>query len=597
MRVLTAALLVLLVAAPATAQVTAPATAVPFSRDWKRIRSDNFTAVGNTSEAQLRAALVELERFRTALAAALPGLRFGASVPTVLVLFKDPVSMRPFNPRDDRGRPRANVAGYFFRRPDVNRMVSAVQRDRRDTFGIIFHEYAHYVINQAGRPIPLWVNEGLAEFYSTFRTTGPTAGLLGAAPRWRLQNLRRGGPLLSFDELFTAEGTSRTFRNAVQLDRFYAQSWALVHYTMVGRRAGQLRTYLRALDAGLAPADAFDRAFDVSYADLIGEMRGYVRQTRLPAIEVTFPEPVTANTNPVERLTEIEALQLQAHLHLQQNAPDDAEPLLRRALRLDSAHVGTRLALADLQRTRGRWDEAATTMRALAADAPGEFAVQYWLANDLTTRGDRDDALQAATSAVTINDRSPEAWMQLSVAAHALGRTSQSAAAMTRARNLLQNPGWYRARARRFWWLGDNAAVVRDVAAYIDDVGWGNEGVPYAAFLSALAHRKLQEPEKARALLAQATAALDPESWTSLIAQFLRGEVPAQSFLDRANGPGQRTEAHAYIGLVAAIDGRGDEARRHLQWVRDRGRPTYVEYEMSLAELRRLGSVPLDSDF
>ena len=585
------ALLVLLLAAPAAAQPAAqPGTAaVPFSRDWKRIRSDHFTAVGNTSEAQLRTALGELERFRSALTSAIPGLRIESPVPTVLVLFKDLRSMTPFNPRDERDRPRGNVAGYFSRLPDVNRMVSSVQRERADTFSVIFHEYTHYVINRSGRPLPTWVNEGLAEFYSTFRTTGPATGLLGGVPRWRARTLRSGEPLLSFDELFTAEGTARTFRNGVKLQRFYAQSWALVHYTMVGKRAGQLAVYLAALEKGLAPPDAFREAFDVSFDALHAEMRAYLRQLRLPAIGVSFPERVAADTNPVERLTEVEVLQLQAELLLQHNAPGEAEPLVREALRLDGTHPGARRALAALQRQRHHWSEAVTTMRAVAADAPKDFAAQYWLASDLTVNGDREEAMRASTAAVALNEGSPDAWMQLSVGAHALGRSSQSEAAMRRVLSLLQNPDWYRTRARAFWWLGDDAAVVRDVTAYVAEVGWGNEGV-HAVFLSALAHRKLQAPDEAQRLLRQASIAIEPGSWTAVVAQFLLGELQVQPFLDRATGPGQETEAHAYVGLVASIDGRREEALRHLSWVRDRGRRAYSELPIALAELRRLES-------
>jgi hypothetical protein len=145
-RVLTACLALFLASAAAAQPVQLP---IAFSKEWKRIRSDNFTAIGNGSESQLRSALVQLERFRSALQSALPDVRIESGVPNQLILFKDGVSLGPFNPRDETGRLRY-VSGYTARLPHATFLVGAAQKDRDDTFQIIFHDYAHY----GGRPEP-----------------------------------------------------------------------------------------------------------------------------------------------------------------------------------------------------------------------------------------------------------------------------------------------------------------------------------------------------------------------------------------------------------------------------------------------------------
>jgi hypothetical protein len=68
----------------------------------------------------------------------------------------------------------------------------------------------------------------------------------------------------------------------------------------------------------------------------------------------------------------------------------------------------------------------------------------------------------------------------------------------------------------------------------------------------------------------------------------MRGEIAADALLSRAGNNDERTEAHAYIGVKAALNGRADEARQHLQWVKDRGSRHYVEYDMAIADLKRL---------
>jgi tetratricopeptide (TPR) repeat protein len=568
------------------AQVPGPSS--PLSEDWKRVRSTNFVAIGNASDKELRNALVELERFREALIALFPYNSFTAPVPTILVLFKENRALAPYKPRDEKGKIRDNVAGYFSMYPDVNHMVSAAYDDPADSYYVLFHEYSHYVIHRSAAQIPTWADEGLAEFYATFRTRGNGEGILGSPPKWRVNTLRSGEPLLSFEEMFTNEGVARVFRNDALRQRFYAQTWALVHYLMVGKRAGQLKTYLTAVNQGLSPEDAFRTAFGVSFDALRGELRAHLRQVLLPGFVVTFPQALTVEQAPIERMLETDALHARADLLVRQEAFDEAEPLLMRALRLDPAHVPSRVALAAVYRDRERYDDVMATLRAVIADAPRDFAARYALARVLTTTLRHEEALDQSNQLAVINERSPDAWLQLSVAALAMDRTSQAAVALTRARQLYPTPSWLRTRAFRLFEIGRDADLASDVEAYIKEVGWGNEGVPYAAFLGALADWRTKEAEKAETLLAGVAKVTDADSWAAVVTAFMRGSLAPQAFINRARGIGQETEAHAYVGLKAAVFGQRADALKHLQWVKDQGSRAYGEYGLALAELRRL---------
>jgi tetratricopeptide (TPR) repeat protein len=563
-------------------------TPAPLSRDWKRIRGEAFTVIGDGTDEQLRAAVMELERFRVVLKMLLPAARFTSPVPTVLVLFRDARAMTPFKPRDERGKIIEDVAGYFSMHPEVNQMVSAVYPDRFDTLGVLFHEYAHYIIHSTGEAIPTWVDEGMAEFLGTFRTDGPATGILGSVPPWRAARLASNEPLLSFEELFTAEGVTKAFGNEVQVQRLYAQAWGLVHYMTVGKRAGQLGQYLQALAKGRTPREAFQDAFNVSFEVLQREMRAYMRQPALPAARITLPATLAADKAPIERLSEVDALSTQAQVLMRAGAADESEALVQRALKLDASHVGARLSLAAIQRHRRQWNEAVTTMKSIAGDAPREFAAQYYLSVDLTTEGRHEEAMEAANASVTLNGGSPDAWLQLSVAALALGRTSQADAALARATSLYRSANWPLTRAHRLWWIGNDSGVVQDVNAYASSVGWNQEGVAYATFLAALSYTRLGQPQQAKTIIERAAGGIASDSWTAVVAQFLRGDLAASAFLNRAKGIGQETEAHAYIGILAAIAGRRDEAMSHLQWVEERGSRSYSEYGLALAELNRL---------
>jgi len=60
------------------------------------------------------------------------------------------------------------------------------------------------------------------------------------------------------------------------------------------------------------------------------------------------------------------------------------------------------------------------------------------------------------------------------------------------------------------------------------------------------------------------------------------------ALLSSAANDGERTEAHAYSGLVASTAGNTDEAMPHFKWVVDHRLRSYTEYDIVLNEMRRL---------
>ncbi len=81
---------------------------------------------------------------------------------------------------------------------------------------------------------------------------------------------------------------------------------------------------------------------------------------------------------------------------------------------------------------------------------------------------------------------------------------------------------------------------------------------------------------------------MNVDSWVSVVTQFPRGDLDGDAFIGRARDPEQQTEAHAYVGLKAAIFGQREEALKHLRWVRGQGTRAASEYPPAVAELRRL---------
>ena len=166
--------------------------------------------LGNTRASDLRKTAEEIGRFRLAMRSLLPALRTDPPAPVVAVVFRDDNAMTPFKPRD-RGKPIDNVAAYFSPLPDVNYIVMAIGR-REFTYRVIFHEYTHLLVHQNIRQLPRWLDEGLAEVYSTFDGSERDGRLIVGRPIPEHVSLLGGlGTIMPLDKFIIQTGSPICF--------------------------------------------------------------------------------------------------------------------------------------------------------------------------------------------------------------------------------------------------------------------------------------------------------------------------------------------------------------------------------------------------
>jgi len=564
------------------------------SREWKRARSPNFVAVGNASDAALGIVLAELEAFRWAFVQIFPSVRLSSPVPTMVVTFKDRDSYTKFQPRDAKGNREDAIAGYFTGAAHMNYLVMGAQGDGSDfARAVVFHELAHFILHCNVPDIPIWLDEGLAEYYSTLKVSGNQI-VIGTVPVYRLR-LLRDVRLLPLEKMLSTQATLRLLRNDRDRDRFYAQAWALVHYLMLGnqaKRQRQLGAYVRALQSGSSIEQAFASAFACTYDELERELRGYVDAYAFPAIAVPVPVSVVAGIGAAQRMAEIEAEALQADLLVLAGAHEDAEKRLSALLRREPALAPARLSLALLRLQQGRRDEAVDGLRLLVKDDSTSCAAHVYLAPALVGAGQFEEAVQVAERATVLNDQLPAAWSALSLAALVADRPSQADAAMSRLLQLDPDPDHLQHRAYDAFRLGKEAGAARDAEAFVRRAGPGHESSPYMAFLAALVHRRLGQGADADRVLEQVRPAVERGSWTEKVLDFFQGRLAGDRLLQQATDDFERTEAHTYVGFHDLFAGRHDQARSHFRWVKQQGAKNYVEYGMAVTELDRMEKTP-----
>jgi len=253
---------------------------------WTTLTIDELTIYSSASDATTRDVASGLLRLRDALSA-VTKLRVRSPLPTRVFIFGD---RRGFEPYCDAAIGRSDrLTGLFLSHPEGNHLLidgSAHSVDR-----VVYHELTHYFLrNTIPGDVPLWFNEGLAEFYSTFRQHNDSAEV-GLPVEEHLAWLRAQS-LIPLKELLAVNRQSKEYHEGDRQGVFYAESWALVHYLMIGspERRDQLGTYVGLIKGGQTIDNAFRIAFHGTYDDLERELRKYIRGFSMKYIRYTLAD-------------------------------------------------------------------------------------------------------------------------------------------------------------------------------------------------------------------------------------------------------------------------------------------------------------------
>src|SRR6266853_1669811 len=257
----------------------------------------------------------------------------------------------------------------------------------REPEALAFHEYVHLLVRNSFRNAPLWFNEGLAEYYSTFEISdGNRRVTLGKPINSRIQTLR-GRELVPLETRFRGDGKSEFYNEPNQRALFYAESWALIHYLLSGERRAQLATYLELVAKGMEVKEAFQQAFQTNFAGMENELRQYIQLNKYRQQEITFDRRLEFETlMQSAELTEAEAQFYLGDLLLHINRLDAADVYLQKAVALDP-HLAPALAsLGVLRMRQGRYDEARKYLERASARSES-YLVHYYYAYVLSREG------------------------------------------------------------------------------------------------------------------------------------------------------------------------------------------------------------------
>ena len=340
-------LLALLLTFRALAAVPLP----PESEPWTTLTAGEFRIYSNASPNATRAVAVDLLRMREALAK-VTTLDMHSAKPTYVLVFRNKASFAPYRDAIFREQ-NAPVSGAFVQ----SRVANFIVLDAAAEGGVarvVYHELAHHFLRNTIPDLPLWVNEGLAEYYSTFSVRGDEVRIGYPIPDHVIA-LRRREPLIPLARFFAMTEQSPEFTDTRRQGRFYAQAWALVHYFLSGgeARRARLEEFLAALRAGKSAAAATE-ALGSDYAAIELEVRSYVRRPSMAFIshkldELVVPAPEAARPAPRDELLYALGAMLVGH----RATEADGEALLAAAVRVNPSHAEAHAMLGYTLESRG----------------------------------------------------------------------------------------------------------------------------------------------------------------------------------------------------------------------------------------------------
>jgi tetratricopeptide (TPR) repeat protein len=356
------------------------AAALPLARaahdDWWEVRSPNFVVVSNAGEKRAIKTAFVFEQVRSVFRQSIP---FAAKLPspvmTVLAV-KNEDSMRMLLPEYwVKGHMRP--AGYFT--SGLGQLYAAVQLDAQgeNPYSTTYHEYYHSLTIPYFPNLPLWVAEGLADFYGNTQIEGKSAGI-GYPSQGHLEELKGGG-FIPLDQLFLVDTNSPYYNEDSKSSMFYAESWALTHYLLIGNSGAHrqmLVEYLTALDNGASQKEASAKAFG-SVPKLQDALISYIHDRVFYYTNYAVDSKVSEADFHTRPLSDAEAEAYEGGFLAARGRSEEAESRLNDALKQEPQFALSYQNLAIAEERAGHIDEAlASISKAIELD-PNSGLARY----------------------------------------------------------------------------------------------------------------------------------------------------------------------------------------------------------------------------
>jgi tetratricopeptide (TPR) repeat protein len=359
---------------------------------WIEARSAHFIVLSDANEKEARRIAGQFERMHLVFHTLFPTKGDDSDLPITVIAVKDKKGMQAFEPEAYRAKNQIDLAGFFLRTTDKNYILIRLDSNESRAYSTVYHEYTHYMLRKADKWLPLWLNEGLAQFYENTDIDDKTAWLGQTNPE-ELRYLKRNN-MLPIATLLTIDARSPYYHDEDKGSIFYSESWAMTHYLIVSDRiqgTHRMHDYCERLAQGEDSVTAARRAFG-DLNRLQAGLDEYVMQQKF--MYFMMPAQLVAKDAvfDVHAVSTAEADAVRADVLAYTDRPSEARELLQTVLRDDRDNVLAHETMGYLAYRAGDVADARKWYGEAVGLDPRSYLAQYYYATTaLRSAGNAQD--------------------------------------------------------------------------------------------------------------------------------------------------------------------------------------------------------------
>lgn len=386
---------------------------------WLQVRSPHFVVVTDGNEKQARKVADQFERMRAVFQKAFPSLSLDSFAPITVIAVRGEKQFRELEPTAYLAKGSLKLGGLFQRAEEKNYILLRLDIEGQHPYEVVYHEYTHLLTSKGAEFMPLWLTEGLAEFYEDTEIEGNDV-LLGEPSGANLMLLREQH-VLPLQVLFTVDHSSPYYHEENKGSIFYAESWALTHMLLTEdfkSNGHRVQTYLGLLERKTDPIEAATQAFGdlKQFQTALGQ---YLSRPTYTVLKMHSTISTKDLEYKVEPITATQADAVRADFLACEGREEDARALLKDVVQQDAKNVTALETMGFLEGRSGhvaearKWYEEAVKLDSQSYLANYNFAV---LSMNSATTPEQQQAVEGSLrAAIKINPHFAPAYDRLAV--------------------------------------------------------------------------------------------------------------------------------------------------------------------------------------
>jgi tetratricopeptide (TPR) repeat protein len=348
------------------------------SEQWIKLETPHFELYTTAGEKKGREAILYFEQVRSFFLQSSPS-KHAPEFPVRIVAFRSESQYKPY---------RMNEGSVAYYAPGRDRDYIVMQDISSELYPAAIHEYTHLIVKHTGLKLPVWLNEGWADLYSSLTPKGSKAEV-GVLLPGRVQALLTT-KWLPLDVLAAVDNNSPMYNERNKAGIFYAESWLLVHMLYLSSDyRDNFTKFVLAMANGQDTAQSFQSVYGKGLKEVASDLNRYIGSDRFYAALFDVKLEKSAENPQVSDVTAVDSELVLADLLSMVHKPEEARRIYGQLAKdnPDNPEVQESLGYMDLRTGNG---ESARQYfaRALAAGTKNaQMCYDYALLESQTAAG------------------------------------------------------------------------------------------------------------------------------------------------------------------------------------------------------------------